>query len=214
MLLSCFFVPFEQPLPTYTFTLENFSFPNSKSTNREIVEIIKDTICSNLDVMQFIHDNIPLPDAEAALHIIESVRISSLCLTLSKSVKETVWNVYSNSPPAFTLKQYFDWTNLMRTFFYISEDYGFGTAHQDAQFICMGCKSFDNPTDLCPFPKLPGWFSPSVPDDVDNSNTTLDNCTMSSHGRGAFNGSPSHGNRGFTRGHTHGQTKRGRGKMN
>ncbi|KAG1797565.1 hypothetical protein EV424DRAFT_1546601 [Suillus variegatus] len=179
--ISCFFVPFEQPLPTYAFTLENFSFLDSESTNEEIAEIVKDTIRSNPDIMQFIHNNIPLPDAEAALHTIES---------------------------------YFDWTNLMCTFFYISEDYGYGTARQDAQFICIGCKLFDHPTDLCPFPKLPGWFGPSAPDNMDNSNTTLDNRTMSSHSKGASNSSHSHGGRGSSRGHTRGHTKRGRGKTN
>lgn len=125
-----------------------------------------------------------------------------------------IWNVYFDSPPAFTLKQYFDWTNLMCTFFYISEDYGYGTARQDAQFVCIGCKLFDHPTDLCPFPKLPGWFGPSAPDNMDNSNTTLDNRTMSSHSKGASNSSHSHGGRGSSRGHTRGHTKRGRGKTN
>ncbi|KAG1859327.1 Endonuclease/exonuclease/phosphatase [Suillus subalutaceus] len=210
--VSCFFVPFEQPLPIYMFTLENFSFPDSDATNRDIAEIIKDTIHSNPDVMQFIHDNIPLPDAEAALRTIELVRVSSISLALSKSVKETVWNIYFDSPPAFTLKQYFDWTTLMRTFFYISKDYGYGTAHQDAQFVCMGCKSFNHPTGLCPFPKIPGWFGPSVTEDKDTSNVTLDNHIMTSHGKGALSGSSTRGNRGFTRGHTCGHTRRGRGK--
>ncbi|KAG1763209.1 hypothetical protein EV702DRAFT_1283677 [Suillus placidus] len=90
----CIFVPFEQPLPTYAFTLENFSFPDSDSTNQEIAAIVKNTIRSNPDVMQFIHDNIPTPDAEAALCTLNSIRVSSLILALSKSVKETVWNVY------------------------------------------------------------------------------------------------------------------------
>ncbi|KAG1849028.1 hypothetical protein F4604DRAFT_1687557 [Suillus subluteus] len=202
------------PLPTYAFTLENFSFPDSNVTNREIAKIVKDTIHSNPDVMQFIHDNIPLPDAEVALHTIELVRVSSINLTLSKSIKKTVWNIYFNSPPAFTLKQYFDWTNFMCTFFYISEDYGYGTAHQDAQFVCMGCKSFNHPTGLCPFPKVPGWFGPSVTKDKDTSNVTLDNCIMTSHGKGAFSSSSTCENRGLTRGHTCGHTRRGRGRGN
>ncbi|KAG2097015.1 uncharacterized protein F5147DRAFT_816933 [Suillus discolor] len=102
--VSCFFVPFEQPLPTYAFTLENFSFPDSESTNKVIAEIVKDTIRSNPDVLHFIHKNIPSPDAEAALHTIESVRVTSLTLAHFKSVKETVWNIYFDSPPALTLK--------------------------------------------------------------------------------------------------------------
>jgi hypothetical protein len=122
-------------------------------------------------------------------------------------MKETVWNVYFESPPNFTLKQYFDWTNLLRTFFYISEDYGYGTAHQDDQFMCVGCKSFDHPTGLCPFPKILGWFGPTITEDT---NATLDNRSMFHHGRGASNNSNTRGGRGFTRGHERG-TPRGRG---
>ncbi|KAG1882492.1 hypothetical protein F4604DRAFT_1921682 [Suillus subluteus] len=202
--ISCFFIPFKQPLPTYAFTLENFSFPDSESTNKVITEIIKDTIHSNPEILQFIHDNIPFPNAEAALRTVKSVKVSSLILAHSKTVKETVWNIYFESPPAFTLKQYFNWTNLLQTFFYISEDYGYGIACQDAQFTCVGCKSFDHPTGLCPFPKIPGWFGPSITEDT---NATLDNCTMSNHGRGALNNSMSRGSRGFTRGHYRGSPR-------
>lgn len=203
--VSCFFVPFEQQLPTYALTLENFSFPDSESTNREIANIVKETIRSNPDALHYIHENIPSPDAEAALRTIESTRVSSLTLAHSKTKKETVWNVYFQSPPNFTLKQYFDWTNILRSFFYVSEDYGYGTARQDAQFMCVGCKSFDHPTGLCPFPKIPGWFGPSITEDT---NATLDNRSMFHHGQGSPNNN--RGGRGTSRGHSRGAV-RGRG---
>ncbi|KAG2131068.1 hypothetical protein DEU56DRAFT_757693 [Suillus clintonianus] len=139
-----------QPLPTYAFTLENFSFPDSKTTNKEIAEIVKDTIRSNLDVLQFIHENIPFPDAEATLHTTESIKVTSLTLAHSKTLKETVWNIYFNSPLAFTLKQYFDWTSILQSFFYILEDHGYGTARHDAQFVCVGCGSDPPPQKITP----------------------------------------------------------------
>lgn len=105
--ISCFFIPFEQPLPTYTFTLENFSFPDSEASNLTIADIVKETLRANPDVLQFIHDNIPIPDAEAALRTLDSVRVSSLNIALNKSAKETVWNIYFDSPPNFSLTQYF-----------------------------------------------------------------------------------------------------------
>ncbi|KIK33606.1 hypothetical protein CY34DRAFT_110588 [Suillus luteus UH-Slu-Lm8-n1] len=176
------------PLPTYTFTLENFSFPDSDATNKEIAEIVKDTIHSNPDVMH------------------QGFELESRPLQINQGNGLERLLQFPPSPPAFMLKQYFNWTNLMRTFFYISEDYGYGTARQDAQFVCMGC--------LCPFQKLLGWFVPSAQENKDNSNTTLDNRLMFSHGRGAFIGGNSHGGRGTTRGHTRGNTKRGRGKPN
>ncbi|KAG2102793.1 uncharacterized protein F5147DRAFT_776143 [Suillus discolor] len=71
--ISCFFIPFEQSLPTYAFTLENFSFPDSEATNKEIMEIVKDTIRANPEVLQYIHDNIPVADAKAAICTIESI---------------------------------------------------------------------------------------------------------------------------------------------
>ncbi|KAG1760806.1 hypothetical protein EDD22DRAFT_848231 [Suillus occidentalis] len=121
-----------QPLPIYAFTLENFSFPDSKTTNKEIAEIVKETICFNPKVLQYIHNNIPVADSEAAIQTIESIRVASLTLAHSKTAKKTVWNVYFESPLNFTLKQYFDWTSILCSFLYISEDYGYGTAHQDA----------------------------------------------------------------------------------
>ncbi|KAG2368974.1 hypothetical protein BDR07DRAFT_1371787 [Suillus spraguei] len=152
-----------QPLPTCAFTLENFSFPDSEVTNQEITEIVKDTI----------HANPKYFNAEVAIHTIESVRVASLTLAHSKSTKETVWNVYFKSPPNFTLKQYFDWTSLLHSFFYISEDYSYGTACHDVQFMCIGCKSFNHPTGLCPFPKILGWFSPSATEDTNAPSITV-----------------------------------------
>ncbi|KAG2037392.1 hypothetical protein BDR03DRAFT_1010861 [Suillus americanus] len=76
---------------------------------------------------------------------------------------ETVWNVYVECPPELELQDYFAWTNLIRQIQFYSEDYGIGSVQSDErQFMCVGCKSFDHATGLCPYPKIPGWFGPSA----------------------------------------------------
>lgn len=78
----------------YTLTLENFSFPNLEATNNKITTIVKDTIHSNPDVLQYIHNNTSFPDTEAAICTIESICVLSLNLAHFKTKKETVWNIY------------------------------------------------------------------------------------------------------------------------
>ena len=106
--LTCFFVPFEQPLPSYVGTLENFSYPDSENSNYAITEIIKSTLTATPDILTFIHDNIPFPNANAALKAIDSICVTSLRVTTSKSGKCTIWNVYCDSPPNFNLETYYN----------------------------------------------------------------------------------------------------------
>ncbi|KAN0085869.1 hypothetical protein V8E55_007003, partial [Tylopilus felleus] len=159
--LTCFFVPFEQPLPTYVGTLENFSLPDSANSNCVIAEIVKTTLRATPDVTAFIHSNIPTPDANAAVAAIDSIRVTSLRVSTSKTGKRTVWNIYCDSPPAFSLETYYNWTKKIRTISFPSDDNGIGTMRLgERQFMCTGCKSFDHPTWACPFTRLPGWFGP------------------------------------------------------
>jgi hypothetical protein len=162
--VTCFFVPYEMPLPTYIGTLENFSFPDSENSNLEIAEIAKRTIRAQSDVMSFVHNHIRVPDAEAAIAAIDSIRVTSLRVTASSNLgKRTVWNVYCDSPPNFTLEHYYQWTKLIRNLPFASDDNGTGVIRRERQFICVQCKSFDHPTWACPFNRLPGWFGPPPP---------------------------------------------------
>jgi len=175
--VSCFFVPFEQPLPNYVFTIENFTFPDAEASNIAIAEIIKQELRATPSLMSFIHEHLPSPDAEAAIRTVDSIRVQSLNIATSRTISHTVWNVYIDSPPNLSLHDYFAWSSRLRSELHFeSEDYGTGLIRNEyKQFMCTGCKSFDHATGLCPFPKLPGWFGPSTTTAKDDlSNATID----------------------------------------
>ena len=198
--ISCFFVPFEQPLPNYVFTIENFTLPDSEASNIAVAEIVKRELRASPDLLHLLHTHLPTPDAEAAITTIDSIRVSSLNIAVSKAISHTIWNVYIDSPPNLSLNDYFSWLNRVRQLHFESEDYGTGTIrNDDKQFLCVGCKSFDHATGLCPFPRLPGWFGPSTIVTDDLSNATIGNRTPSTQPKKAYN-PPKRGGRGGGRG--------------
>ncbi|KAG2336835.1 hypothetical protein BDR05DRAFT_953076 [Suillus weaverae] len=66
--------------------------------------------CSpNPIISEFIHRNIPSPDVEVALRAINSIRVSSLNVSVACNTTHTVWNVHIDSPPPnLSLKDYFE----------------------------------------------------------------------------------------------------------
>ncbi|KAG1779308.1 hypothetical protein EV702DRAFT_1043777 [Suillus placidus] len=205
--ITCFFIPFAQLLPNYICTLEHFTFPDCKESNTAIVDLVKHTIRIHPNTLQFIHRNIPSPDAKAAIRTINSICVTSLNIAVARSITHTMWNVQVDSPPNLSLKEYFEWTNLICDLQFASEDYGTGLVHsEDRQFLCTGCKSYDHPSGLCPYPKLLGWFGPTASTNKDMSNVSLDNRINTTRG-----GTPQHGGRGYT-GRGRGRSRCSRGQ--
>lgn len=202
--VTCFFVPFEQPLPTYICTIENMTFQDSTRSNLLIAELVRKVLRDNAEVSSFINSHIIAPTATTASRAIDSIRVSSLNIATSRSSMLTVWNIYCDAPPPFSLEDYYLWSALIRSLRFPSDDYGTGVPRlQDKQFTCAGCKSLDHPTGLCPLPATPGWLGPSnAAAKEDLSMTSLD--TRSNN--------PSHN--GFKRGSTRGRGTRGRGSNN
>ncbi|KAG2744730.1 hypothetical protein P692DRAFT_20820970 [Suillus brevipes Sb2] len=206
--ITCFFIPYNQPLPKYICTLERFTFPDCEGSNSGIAALVKQTIRMHPNISHFIHQHIPSPDAEAAIKAIDSIRVTSLSIAVSRNLSHTVWNIYVDSPPNLSLKDYFEWSNLIRDLQFTSEDYGTGLVRsEDRQFLCTGCKSYDHPTGLCPFPKILGWFGPATSTNDDTSNVSLDNRAHTSQNS---RGNPNRGGRGLV-GRGRGRGKRGRG---
>lgn len=206
--ITCFFIPYTQPLPNYICTLERFTYPDCEESNTEIAMLVKQTICMHPDISHFIHNHIPSPDAEAAIRTIDSIRVSSLNVAVSRTISHTVWNIYVGSLPNLSLKDYFEWTNRICNLQFASEDYGTGLVRsEEKQFLCTGCKSYDHPTGLCPFLKIIGWFGPSSSTSDDTSNASLDNRT---HNANNPKGNYTRGGRGMVN-RGRGRGKRGRG---
>ncbi|KAF9234530.1 hypothetical protein BU15DRAFT_22859, partial [Melanogaster broomeanus] len=159
--ITCFFVPYEQPLPAYICTLENFSFPDSDASNTSIADVVQRTLLGAPEISQFLHNHLRAPDASAALLSFHSIRVSSLIVTEPPGHRKTVWNIYCDSPPNLTLEDFFEWSALIRRLRFHSEDYGVGTARVETrQYVCVNCKSLDHPSGLCPFSRIYGWFGP------------------------------------------------------
>ncbi|KAG1863877.1 hypothetical protein F4604DRAFT_1683500 [Suillus subluteus] len=78
------------------------------------------------NISHFIHRHIPSPDAEAAIKVVDSIRVTSLNIVVSRVVTHTIWNVYADSLPNLMLKDYFEWTTLIHNLHFASEDYGTG----------------------------------------------------------------------------------------
>ncbi|KAG1859491.1 hypothetical protein C8R48DRAFT_674022 [Suillus tomentosus] len=159
--VTCFFVPFKQPLPTYICTIENLTFQDSARSNLLIAELVQKTLQENTEVSDFINSHVIAPTAKTAQKVIYSIQVSSLNIATSRSSMLTVWNIYCDAP-RFSLEDYYLWSALIRGLRFPSDNYGTGVPRlQDKQFTCTGCKSFDHPTGLCPFPATPGWLGPT-----------------------------------------------------
>ncbi|KAG2054577.1 hypothetical protein BDR06DRAFT_971545 [Suillus hirtellus] len=114
-----------------------------------------------------------------------------------------------NSPPNLSLKDYFEWSNLIQDLQFTLEDYGTSLVHsKDHQFLCTGCKSYDHPMGLCPFLKILGWFGLATSTNDNTSNVSLDNRVHTSQNP---RGNPNWRGRGLV-GRGQGCRKRGQGQ--
>ncbi|KAG1848877.1 hypothetical protein F4604DRAFT_1935161 [Suillus subluteus] len=160
--VTCFFLPFDQPLPSYICTIKNLMYQDSDKSNLLIAELVKTTLLNSPAISDFINKHITAPDASAVKRALDSICITSLNITTSKTSSFTIWNVYCDDSPRFSLEDYFMWSSIIRGLRFPSDDYRTGVpCLQEKQFLCLGCKSLDHPTGLCPLPNTPGWLGPS-----------------------------------------------------
>ncbi|KAI5985831.1 hypothetical protein EDD15DRAFT_2139599, partial [Pisolithus albus] len=157
---TAFTLPFTQPVPTYLCTVENFTLPDSPASNAIVAGVVIKALRSYDLFTEYFRGEDPNPDVLATF--LNSIYVTSLHIAISATRKQTLWNVYCSRPPSFlTFDKYFTWQCLIRTARFSSEDYGMGVAFiGEKQFKCLGCKSLDHPTGLCPFPTIPGWLGP------------------------------------------------------
>ncbi|KAI5991387.1 hypothetical protein EDD15DRAFT_2197387 [Pisolithus albus] len=164
--VTCFFLPFDPPLPTYLCTLENFALPCTTEANNTVAEVVKATLLCDHEGISFIEERLENPGTSAVERAI--------------------------NPPDLSLPDFFTWACKVRCTEFIMEDYGRGTAHiGDKQLICLCCKSLDHPTGLCPFTSLSGWLGPasqSVTTDERNMVERDRECPRKSGQRGVIRG--------------------------
>ncbi|KAI6147865.1 hypothetical protein BKA82DRAFT_139956 [Pisolithus tinctorius] len=158
--ITVFTLPFAQPTPTFLCTLENFTLPDSPESNAIVADVVKHAMQSDDLIPYFIKGLDPNPDVLPTL--INSIHITSICIANNIRCKQMLWNIYCSYTPTFlTLEKHFLWHCLIHNLHFHSEDHSMGVVHlSKKQFRCMGCKSLDHLTSLCPFPTIPGWLGP------------------------------------------------------
>ncbi|KAI6146872.1 hypothetical protein BKA82DRAFT_155546 [Pisolithus tinctorius] len=197
--IMVFMLPFIQPTPTFLCTLENFTLPDSPESNTIVTNIVKHAIQSDDLIPDFIRGLDPNPDMLPTL--INLIHITSIHIASNVTRKHTLWNVYCSYTPTFlTLEKHFLWCCLICNLHFCSKDHGMGIVHLGKkQFRCMGCKSLDHPTGLCPFPVILGWLGPkpqlvaSLPAQLTSTPKPTRGCSSTRGGRGAPCGRPSRG---------------------
>ncbi|KAG6329219.1 hypothetical protein ID866_9870 [Astraeus odoratus] len=101
---SAIFIPYHQPLLNYICSLEKFSLPDSPESNAKVTAIIQQALHGSLDAMD-------LKRKGAAPIIVDQITalfyITSLCLAISPTKMQTVWNIYCRNPPTVALDTFF-----------------------------------------------------------------------------------------------------------
>ncbi|KAJ7252021.1 hypothetical protein C8J57DRAFT_1723036 [Mycena rebaudengoi] len=160
--ISFMVLPFDLPLPNYICTLQNFSLPDSVKSNTIIADAVKAKLKSIKEASDYINKYAETTDTDVAMTTINSIEVKSLEIATSATETDIVWHVYCK-PPQMDFFRYLDWCSSVCALTFDTERFGTGVPRMGKdQLFCVGCKSYDHPTGLCPLPRIIGWFGPSV----------------------------------------------------
>ncbi|KAJ7763571.1 hypothetical protein DFH07DRAFT_734682 [Mycena maculata] len=161
--ISFMVFPFDMPLPRYVMTLQNFSLADDIESNKYIARIIKAKLKSIKEASDFITKHSAADDTKAAENTIESIDVKSLEITITGGQTDLIWNIYCTPPKSLDFFHFLEWCTAARGLVFETDRFGTGVARMGKeQLFCVGCKSYDHPTGLCPLPRIVGWFGPSV----------------------------------------------------
>jgi hypothetical protein len=162
-----FTLPFDEPLPSYIGTLEGYSLDISPKESTTVADAVWATLIASPKIGAFAHAHLSASDAGAVAAAYSSICVHGFKVKKSDTELCNMWNVYCDCPPQMSFDMCLQWVKLIKNLTFPTEDHGVGTMHNvtdrgmDWQFLCLGCKSADHPTGLCPFPSLPGWIGPT-----------------------------------------------------
>jgi hypothetical protein len=162
-----FTLPFNKPLPLYIGTLKGYLLDISPKESTIVADAIQATLIASPKIGAFAHARLSASDAGAVAAAYRSICVHGFKVKKSDTELHNMWNVYCDCPPQMSFDACLQWVKLIKNFMFPTEDHGVGTMCNvtdrgtDQQFLCLGCKSADHPTGLCPFPSLPGWIGPA-----------------------------------------------------
>ncbi|KAJ7077989.1 hypothetical protein B0H15DRAFT_804968 [Mycena belliarum] len=151
----------------YIMTLQNFSCTDDEEANKFVAGTVQAKLKSIKEASEFLAKHSSETDAaaaaKAAADTIDSIHAKSLEIALPGGGKDVVWNIYCLPPPSIDFFNFLEWCSAARGLTYDTARFGTGVPRMARdQLFCVGCKSYDHPMGLCPYPRIVGWFGPSL----------------------------------------------------
>jgi hypothetical protein len=146
--LTFFAIPFTPPTSTFICALDNLKYPEAK--HEEVEFMAKTAIWENLQARDHVEALDPSND-KAFPNVVNSlIAITLPMLVKGGERKKIVWNIYLN-PPSDNPDLHSVWSKIITETTFTTALYRITKPRPHPH--CVGCKSLDHPTGLCPFPK-------------------------------------------------------------
>jgi hypothetical protein len=151
--LSFFVIPFAPSPSRFACALDNLTY--TETHHQEVQRMAKEAIWENPQARAHVES---LTTTENAfLSIVHSLEAAALpMLVKGGERKKIVWNLYID-PPSEDPDLHSEWIKIISETSFATTLYGIAKTRSHPR--CVGCKSIDHPTGLCPFPKLGGSFA-------------------------------------------------------
>ncbi|KAJ7775426.1 hypothetical protein B0H16DRAFT_1713012 [Mycena metata] len=203
--ITLFAVPYSPPLAGFIGTMSGFTLRNTPAGAGAAQEHIRSAMAGDAAITQYLRLDV---DADGALGIfLASVGVHGINLLVDNNTTVMAWNVYVVSPTE-SVTHFNHLRKLFASLVIITTCAGRGKIHK--ALGCSICPCINRPTNLCPFPRAPGWMG-ATPDtigallDISRAARATSNCAP--HGN-SIRGCGGHGN---GRGNGRGGNGRGRG---
>lgn len=169
-----FFQPVATPNSKFVGTLEGFTVPEGERGANLVCEIFRHCLRESNDALNFIRNWTQNSPDDEANKIVASITIEPLTIKTREGPTKTAWNVYC-APPPVPHHVYQEWLGYVRDLRPSDYDAGRGHFRNEKPFLCMGCRSINHPTGLCPLPLITGWLGPAASSELPEDATALDN---------------------------------------
>ncbi|KAF9511411.1 hypothetical protein BS47DRAFT_1346728 [Hydnum rufescens UP504] len=138
--ISFFSIPYKLEISTFVGTVMNLiGYDSSDST--EVTKLVQDKLCE--------------PSPAHSLLMDLATGNDPLLLGVG-GVPQCAWNIYA-TPPFSDLTYHYHWHEAFSNCTFSTAFNGTGTVCHLAHFSCLGCKSVDHPSGLCPYSSIQGW---------------------------------------------------------
>ncbi|KAJ6450260.1 hypothetical protein C8R45DRAFT_119930 [Mycena sanguinolenta] len=172
--ITFFVFNYDMPLPRYIMSLQNFTAGDDPEGCKFVARIVTAKLKAIKEATDFLIKHSAAEDAKAAAETLDTIEAHSLEIALPGGATDVIWNIFCSPPTSMSFFKYLEWTNSARSLRYDTDNHGTGIARMGAaQLFCVGCKSYDHPTGLCPLPRIVGWFGPTAKSTSDEDKTLL-----------------------------------------